>query len=104
MLRDTSEIAVAITVKSLPLNPTFAARSRPRCRAVTMSASLWMGTRNSVVADMSRLQPALQQQEPFVQIECCRDAVEREAELHHRHRDVGLDADDNRLGTSQPGG
>src|ERR1051326_6842240 len=92
MLRDTSEIAVAITVKSLPVNPTCVARSRPRWRAVTMSASLPIGMRNSALA-MSRIQPALQQHEPFVQIERGRDAAKREPQLHHRHGDFWLNAD-----------
>src|SRR5207249_5346216 len=62
MLRASSEIAVAITVRSLPANPSAAARARPRCRAVTMSAeeligtTLWAGRRGSRrgLLDMAR--------------------------------------------------
>jgi hypothetical protein len=45
MLRATSEIAVAISVRSVPAKPTLAASSRTACRAVTMSASTRIGIR-----------------------------------------------------------
>src|SRR2546422_6416147 len=58
MLRAISEIAAAITVWSPLEKPASAARSRPRCRAVTTSVSAVIGIRrSSATVDASR--PAL---------------------------------------------
>src|SRR6266581_4613321 len=82
MLRAISEMAAAMTVWSPLENPASAASSRPFCRAL----------------------PALpiQKGEPLLEVECGRDALERQAELHHREGDLGLDADDHRFGPAQP--
>src|SRR6266702_3222803 len=50
MLRASSEMAVAMSVASLDENPRSEASARPSWRAVTMSLSLWIGTRTSLVA------------------------------------------------------
>src|SRR5438093_13578717 len=50
MLRASSEMAVATSVASLDENPRSEASARPSWRAVTMSLSLWIGTRTSLVA------------------------------------------------------
>src|SRR6266566_5287178 len=49
MLRASSEMAVATSVASLDENPRSEASARPSWRAVTMSLSLWIGTRTSLV-------------------------------------------------------
>src|ERR1043166_3547814 len=100
MLRDTSEIAVAITVRSLPAKPTSAARSRPRCRAITTSASRSIGMRMSSATIAPRLEPLLQCEQALVEIERRRDAAQRQAKLHHGERDVGLNADDDGFGAA----
>src|SRR5690349_8341391 len=95
MLRAISEIAVATSVWSVVENPSETAISRPLWRAVTMSGSRSMSTLVSL--DTGGVPPTLraQEREPFLQIECRRDVRQREPELDHRERDVGLYADDH---------
>src|SRR2546426_8997119 len=93
MLRASSEMAVAIRVRSLPAKPRAAARARPRWRAVTMSAEELMGTTLSSRApasargllDMSRNRRGLvvQAGQAFFQVESRRDVLEGKAELDH---------------------
>src|SRR5882724_6450385 len=103
MLRATSEIAVATSVRLVPARPACAAMSRPRCRAVTMSESWAIGTRVSAGMVAASPHPAGEQLETLLEVERGGDAVERQAELDHRERDVGLDADDDRRGAAQLG-
>src|SRR5881392_3892542 len=110
MLRAISEMAAAITVWSPLENPASAARSRPRCRAVTTSTSAVMGMSNwSATVETSRsavdaeLGLDVEEREAFFQVEGRRDALEGEPELHHRECDLGLDPHDHRLGTAQSG-
>src|SRR5207249_7739332 len=103
MLRASSEMAVAITVRSLPEKPSAAARARPRCRAVTMSADELMGTTLSARGPASRRglldmaggggHLAVQEGQAFLQVEGGGDVLEGESELDHRERHLWLDAD-----------
>src|SRR5512144_875730 len=101
MLRAGSEIAVATSVCSVRDSPRAAASSRPFWRAVTMSASPSIGTWVStpIAAPPRRL--AAREREPLLEVERRRDAVEREAELHHRERDLGLDPHHHRPRAAQ---
>src|SRR5256886_8155922 len=108
MLRAISEMAAAITVWSPLENPASAARSRPRCRAVTTSTSAVMGmSKSSATVEASRsaidadLGLDVEERQAFFQIEGGRHALERQPELHHRKRDLGLDPHDHRFGAAQ---
>src|SRR5215813_9182814 len=116
MFRDSSEIAVAISVASPGENPTWDAKARPCWRATTMSLSALMSTTVSSVkvpapfpiavhgslrsSSLSRL--SVQVREGFLQVERRRDAFERQTQLDHREGDLRLDADDHGLGSAQP--
>src|SRR5207244_1153815 len=109
MLRAISEIAAAMTVWSPLENPASAARSRPRCRAVTTSVSAAIGiSSSSATVDPSRaaldaeLCLAVEEQQSFLEVQSRGDALEGEPELHHRKRDLGLNPDDHRLRAAQP--
>src|SRR5882762_6127454 len=90
-----SEMAAAITVWSPLENPASAARSRPRCRAVTTSTSAVMGmSKSSATVEASRsaidaeLGLDVEERQTFFQVEGGRHALERQPELHHRERDL----------------
>src|SRR5438093_10951667 len=109
MLRAISDIAAAITVWSPLENPASAARSRPRCRAVTTSTSAAIGiSRSSATLDPSRspldaeLHLPVEERQTLLEIERGRDALERQAELHHRERNLGLNPDDHGFRPPQP--
>src|SRR6266853_1458312 len=109
MLRAISEIAAAITVWSPLENPASAARSRPRCRAVTTSVAAAMGIRSSsATVDASRaaldteLRLVVEKQQAFLEIQRGGHALEREAELDHGERHLGLNPDDHGLRPAQP--
>src|SRR3989475_6341709 len=116
MLRASSEIAAAMTVWSPLEKPAFAATLRPCWRAVTTSTSDAIGTSSSsgtvavpraaVDGPLAALDAlashVIEEGQPFLQIERSRDALERQAELHHRKGDLGLDPDDDGLGAAQP--
>src|SRR6058998_2841557 len=109
MLRAISEMAAAMTVWSPLENPASAASSRPFCRALTTSTSAVIGTSSSSATGVTPLDalaalPGLpiQEGEPLLEVERGRDPLERQAELHHRESDLGLDADDHRLSAAQP--
>src|SRR5947209_10438740 len=105
MLRAISEIAAAITVWSPLENPASAARSRPRCRAVTTSTSAAIGissssatveaSRSAVEASRSAVDSDLgldvEERQAFFQVEGGRHPLERQPELHHREGDLALD-------------
>src|SRR5919199_2963431 len=102
MLRATSEIAVASSVWSVEESASEAASSRARWRAVTTSASDSIGIRLSwSSATRAGLLPGLQQREALLEVQGGLDVLEAHAELDHRERDLGLDADDHRLGAAQ---
>src|SRR6476661_11202142 len=101
ILRATSEIAVAMTVRSLPLNPAFAASCRPSSRAVTMSAPELTGTRTSSFTGTFPFGSLVQQGQTFFEIQRGLHFTQCQAQLHHGKSDLRLDADDRRLGTAQ---
>src|SRR4030081_839135 len=111
MLRAISEMAAAMTVCSPLENPAAAASARPCCLASTTSTSAAIGSRSSSPTATrwsleSRVLPAfgaaVQEGEAFLEVEHRRDALQRQAQLHHRERDVGLDPHDDRLRPAQP--
>src|SRR6185295_11325355 len=106
MLRAISEMAAAMTVCSPLENPATAANARPCCLASTTSTSAAIGSRSSSPTlarplgfglEETLFGPAIQEREAFFEVEHRRDPLEREAELHHRERHVGLNADDDRF-------
>src|SRR5881394_984739 len=112
MLRAISEMAAAMTVCSPLENPATAARARPCWRASTTSTSAAIGRRSSSPTAARLLWfgfehaffgATIQEGQPLFQVQHGRDAFERQTELHHRERDVGLDADDDGLGAAQAG-
>src|SRR5712691_8972033 len=109
MLRAISEMAAAITVWSPLENPASAARSRPRCRAVTTSTSAATGiSRSSPTVDASRsaldteLRLVVEEQQAFLEIQRGGHALEREAELDHGECNLRLNPDDHGLRAAQP--
>src|SRR5215471_3352097 len=94
MLRATSEIAVVIIVTSVIEKSSFVARSRPAWRAATMSSAFSMATTtsSSVIGVSTRSAP-VEKLETLFEIEGGVDVLETHAQLHHRERDIGLDAD-----------
>src|SRR3954451_19949669 len=102
MLRAISEIAVASRVWSVLGMSRPIASWRARWRAVTTSASDSIAIRSAASgANVARLLPGLQQREPLLEVERRLHVLEAHAELDHRERDLGLDADDHRLGSAQ---
>src|SRR2546426_5000218 len=109
MLRAIPEIAAAIPVWSPLETPASAARSRPRCRAVTTSVSAAIGiSSSSATIDASRpaldaeLRLMVQEQQAFLEIQRGGHALEREAELDHGERHLGLNPDDHGFRAAQP--
>src|SRR5215210_4864995 len=100
MLRAISEMAVAMTVSSPLEKPSFEPSVRLSRRAATMSDSWRIGTR-ALSACTRRLLPELEQVHALVEIERRVGALERQAQLHHRERDLGLDAHDDRVRAAQ---
>src|SRR6266576_3236972 len=101
MLRDTSEMAAAMSVTSAPSNPSSLAMERPVWRAVTMSNAHVIGTRVSFDIVKVPLELPVQIRQAFLKVQRRADAFERQPQLHHRKRDVGLDADDDGVGPAQ---
>src|SRR5204862_8014103 len=99
MLRAISEMAAAITVWSPLENPASAARSRPRCRAVTTSTSGAMGiSKSSPTVDASRsaaldseLGLDVEECQAFLQVEGGRHCLEHQPDLHHLKPEHALD-------------
>ena len=101
MLRATSEMAVAITVRSLPLNPACEANCRPSSLAVTMSAPERMGTRASLFTDAAPFGSFTEQGQALFEIQCGLHFSQREAQLHHGKGYLRLNPDDGGLGAAQ---
>src|SRR5713101_7937091 len=109
MLRAISEMAAAITVWSPLENPASAARSRPRCRAVTTSTSAAIGISSSLgtfdaprAALDAELRLVVEEQQSFLEVQRGGHALEREAELHHGEGHLGLNPDDHAPGPETP--
>src|SRR5215212_9433513 len=102
MLRATSEIAVASSVWSVLGMSRPIASARARWRAVTTSALDSIAMRSCASpTTLAGLLPGLQQRQSFLEVERRLHVLEAHAELDHRERDLGLDADDDRLGPAQ---
>src|ERR1044071_215359 len=102
MLRATSEIAVASSVWSVLVSSSAPAISRARWRAVTTSASESIGITDCSPATVRALLAGLlHQREPLFEVQRRQHVLERHPQLHHRERDLGRDADDDRLGAAQ---
>src|SRR5258708_5243914 len=99
MLRATSEMAVAISVSSLPENRRDFASSPAFCPASNTSASAAIFTTSSspMVVDPRRLQDL----EAFLEVEGGGGSLERQSELHHREGHLRLDAHDDGGGAQQ---
>src|SRR3989441_1652334 len=111
MLRAISEMAAAMTVCSPLEKPATAANARPCCRASTTSTSAAIGRRSSspTAARLFRfgferafLGAATEERESLFEVQHGGDALQRQTQLHHRERDVGLDAHDHCFGAPQP--
>src|SRR5688572_2624045 len=100
MLRESSEMAVAIEIWSVEEKPIFAAIARPRWRAVTMSLSCEMRTVTSSCMRAAGFAHVVQDGDGLLQVEGRPHVREREPELNHGERHFGLDADDHRLGAA----
>src|SRR5437762_3661176 len=103
MLRAISEMAAAMTVCSPLVNPATAANARPCCLASTTSTSAAIGSRSSsptaarlprFVFERALFGAAIEEREALLQVEDRRDALQRQAELNHGERDVGLNSHD----------
>src|SRR5712664_400382 len=112
MLRAISEMAAAMTVCSPLENPATAAKARPCCRASTTSTSAAIGRRSSSPTAARSLGfglykalfgAAIEKGEALFEVQHGRDALQRQAELHHGERHVGLNPHDDRLGATQAG-
>src|ERR1700756_4060748 len=101
MFRATSEIAVAIKVRSLPTNPAFAANSRPSCGAVTMSAWRWTATHISTAKVAALRGCVAQNLKALLQIQRGGHALEGQPKLDQGDRHLRLDAHDHRPGATQ---
>src|SRR5262245_20650272 len=108
MLRESSEMAVAISVSSVPEKPMDTAISRPRLRAVTMSCSAWMGTQTSsgmrtpVAGAIAAAQGAVAEKlQGLFQVQRGGHAVQLQAQLGHGEGHLRLDAHDHRAGAPQ---
>src|SRR5438874_11877366 len=112
MLRAISEMAAAMTVCSPLENPATAANARPCCLASTTSTSAAIGSRSSspTVArssgfglEVALFGATIEEGEALFEVQYRGDALQRQPELHHRERYVGLNPHDNRLGAAQAG-
>src|SRR3954470_3164520 len=95
MLRATSEIAAAISVTSAPLKPISSARARPRWRAVTISVAELISVCVSVSIYRRALGLHVQVEKALLEIQRCPHPFQRQAQLHHRERDVRLNSHDH---------
>src|SRR3954449_6783572 len=101
MLRATSEIAVAISVRSVLEKPSWDDRRRPSWRAVTMSASEEIGTWTSSAATAALHRDPVEEGQALLEIEGGVHPFQVQAELYHRESHLGLDAHHHRLGPAQ---
>src|ERR1700761_2886443 len=101
MFRAISEIAVAIIVTSVSENPRSSASWCPALRAATMSSELSIATtisRATVASDRRCAAPqlaAIEQREALLEVQRGVHVVERQPQLDHRERHLGLQAHDH---------
>src|SRR5690348_1050936 len=101
MLRATSDMAVAIKVRSDPSKPNSSAKARPFWRAVTMSAAELMATRASFSMFQVLLGQPVEIGQPLFQIQGGPHPFQRQAQLHHRKGHVRLNANNDGLRPAQ---
>src|SRR5918993_1553299 len=95
MLRATSEIAVASSVRSVLEKPRSAPIVRASWRAVTTSASVRIATRISSATGVGLpVELLLEEGQPLFEIERRMDVLEVHAQLDHRERHLRLDPHD----------
>src|SRR5215211_6926008 len=104
MLRAISEIAVAMSVASVREKPSLVASARPCARASMMCSSESIGTCTASSTVMRVLHQSVEHLETLLEVQGRVHGLEVELELHHRHRNVGLDSDDHGLSAAQPCG
>src|SRR5262249_17452479 len=123
MLRASSEMAVAIRARSPATNPSLAPRSRPCCRATTMSVSVSMitmrcpsseegctgdrrarsldancGSMRSVTLAavlIDRFRRPVEKSKALLEIESGANPFQRQAQLNHGERHLRLDSHDH---------
>src|SRR5258708_6151761 len=103
MLRATSEMAVAMRVRSVRENPSWAARSLPIWRAATMSVSADTVMRTSSATALAALEHPVEVRQPLLEVKGGVDLFHAHAELNHGEGHLGLDPDDDHHRPSQPG-
>src|SRR6266581_985350 len=98
MLRATSEMAVAMKVRSVRVKPSRSASSRPFCRASTMSvsAAIGMTTSSATAVAAPHSGPLVQKGEALFEVQGSVDILEAHPELDHGERHFGLDPHDDR--------
>src|SRR5688572_10305024 len=96
ILRATSDMAVAIRVRSDPSKPISIARVRPFWRAVTMSAAELIATRLSFRMFQGPLDQSIQIGEPLFQIQSRANPFQRQPQLYHRKSHIRLNAHNHR--------
>src|ERR1019366_1576988 len=104
IFRVISEIAVAISTRSVPVNPTCFASWRLFSRAATISASPSIGmviASSVTLAALSNI--ASHELDTVLQIMRGRDSVQYQAEFDHRDRHRGLDPHYHHFRAAQPG-
>src|SRR5437773_9256885 len=101
MLRATSEMAVAIKVKSDPPKPNCIPSWRPFWRAVTMSDAQLMATRVSFCMTHAPASHPAQVGQPFLEVQSSAHPFQGQSQLHHGKGHVGLDANNHRFGSAQ---
>ena len=102
MLRATSEIAVASSVWSVSAQLELAGQL---ARALARGHDVGVGLDRDPALSLHRRRGSfswsLQQREPLLEVQRRLHVLELHAELDHRERDLGLDADDHGLGAAQ---
>src|SRR5213593_1112018 len=101
MLRDTSEIAVEISVTAWASKPSSLAKARPACRAATTSWAVVIGTRSSVSVSMVFPDLLVEIAQALLEIQGRPDSDQRQPQLHHTEGYLRLDADDDRFSPAQ---
>src|SRR5438477_12266804 len=98
MLRATSEMAVAMNVRSVREKPIRSASSRPFCRATTMSLSVVIGmTRSSATAVAApHPGPLVQEREALFEVQGGVHVLQAHPELDHGESHLALDPHDDR--------
>src|SRR5437762_2049174 len=98
MLRVTSEMAVAMKVRSVRVKPIRSASSRPFCRATTMSLSVVIGMTSSSATAVAAPHPGplVQEGEALLKIQCGVDVLQAHPELDHGEGHLRLDPHDDR--------